>query len=283
MNIEGIVNDIIQGMTLRKVESKYGIDRKTLKARCMAYLEKNAEKLEEFQRALSNHKKNSTQVEVSDKELANICEKVCGRRDTVRNIANDMQIDERTLREKMLEFLNREENAELLKRYIEYQATIHPDYSHINFKAVVITMMREDVSQSQIASELGIPARTISREIEKLKESDKELYEICKEYSYRKMQRREFSKFERMLMESVLMLYAEETILKANAKPKRQIQYEKAKENVRKADEIEGTTEEKARTLGISVSTLRRNRLLVQKYENEQDRKGEESWQDIHQ
>lgn len=272
MNIEQVIDDIINGMTLREVEEKYKVDRKTLKLRCLEYLEKNPERLQEFQKALSDHKKNSGQVKVSDIELKDICEKVYARKDTVRNIANTMKIDERTLKEKMFEFLNREENVELLKKYIKYQSTIHPDYSHINFKALILTMMQNDISQSQIATEFGIPARTVSREIERLKDSDSELYEICKEYSYRKMQRKPFTKLERMLIESVIIKYDEEKILKDNVKTKRQIQYEKAKEIVEKADKIEGTAEEKAKVLGISVSTLRREMIRIKKYEAEENK-----------
>lgn len=270
MNIEQIIDDIINGMTLREVEKKYKVDRKTLKSKCLVYLNINPKKLEEFEKALRDHKKNSGQVEIPNTKLKEICEKICERKDTIRNIAKTMNIYEETLREKILKFLNRRENAELLKRYIEYQSAIHPDYSHINFKALILTMMQENISQSQIAAEFGIPARTVSREIERLKDSDSELYEICKEYSHRKMQRKPFTKLEQMLMESVIIKYENEPILIANGKSKRQIQYEKAKKNVERASQLQGTEQEKAKLLGISVSTLRRDKLFIRKYEAEQ-------------
>ena len=52
---------------------------------------------------------------------------------------------------------------------------------------------------------------------------------------------------------------------------KRKMQYERAKKNIELANNIQGTEKDKADALGISVSTLRRNRLFVEKYEKEQE------------
>lgn len=131
------------------------------------------------------------------------------------------------------------------------------------------------MSQSQIAAEYGIPARTVSRKIEGLKDSDSELYEICKEYSYRKMQRKPFTRFEEMLMESIIRQYEDESILGYDSKTKQQIQYEKAKENVEKASKMRGTEQAKAKALGISVSTLRRDKIFIKKYETEQGKRAQ--------
>ena len=158
----------------------------------------------------------------------------------------------------------------MARKYIAYQATLHPDYSYINFKALIVEMIKNNMSQSQIAEEYGIPARTIGREIEKLKNEEgyEKLYDICKEYSYRKMKRKPFTEFENLLMQAVVDEYSDEgPILVESGMDKRKMQYERAKKNIELANNIQGTEKDKADALGISVSTLRRNRLFVEKYE----------------
>ena len=44
MNIKECINEIINGMSLREAEIKYGVDRKTLKEQCIKYFKTNPEK-----------------------------------------------------------------------------------------------------------------------------------------------------------------------------------------------------------------------------------------------
>lgn len=78
-----------------------------------------------------------------------------------------------TFHEKLVEYINGTDDMELKRKYITYQEERNPDYSFINFKALFIQMIEDNVGQSEMAREYGIPARTISRELDKLKE-DKE-------------------------------------------------------------------------------------------------------------
>lgn len=274
INIEEVVNQIIGGMSLREAGKQYQIDREALKDRCMEYFKINPARLSEFEAAVKKNKANSTEVVISDEVLENTCLDLCYRRNNLRAIAARIHVDEGTLREKLFQYLSRPENTELARKYISYQADIHPDYSHINFKALIVEMIKQDMSQSQIALEYGIPPRTIGREIEKLKQEEgyQKLYEICKEYSYRKMQRKSFSQLEQLLLRDVVDKYRDEgPIIVEGGKDKRRIQYDKARKNVEEADKIEGTEAEKAKALGIGISTLRRNRIFVEKYEKEQE------------
>lgn len=274
IDIEQIVDNIINGMSLREAGRIYQIDRDTLKSKCMEYFMSNPERLHEFQEALKNNKKTINRIEISDQTLKEICESICDRKDTLRNIASNLSIDEGTLREKINEFLCKSENKELLKRYMQYQNSIHPDYSHINFKALAVEMLRSGLSQSQLAAEYEIPIRTMSREMEKLKDEEKyqKLYYACKGYADKKMKKQKLTQFEKILIEMILMEYDDEgPILVENGKSKKQIQYEKAKQNIEAASKIEGTEQEKAKALGIGVSTLRRNRILVKQFEEDKE------------
>ncbi len=236
INIEKVIDDIIGGMTLREAERIYQLDKDALKNKCLKYFMSNPKRLVEFQQALKNNKKTVNQIKIPDNTLRKICEDICDKKDTLRNIANNLSMDDETLREKINQFLIKPENKELLKRYIQYQNSIHPDYSHINFKALIIEMLRSESSQSQIAAEFEIPTRTLSREMEKLKDEEKyqKLYYACKGYSDKKMRRQKLTDFEKMLIEMILMEYDDEgSIIIEGGKNKTQLQYEKAKKKYR--------------------------------------------------
>ena len=274
LNIEQIIDEVINGTSLREAGKKYKIDRESLKNRCMEYFKTNPAKLQAFEQAVRNNKINSTEVTIPEETLRQVCLDICDKKECLRAIATRLKVDEETLRTKLFTFLSKEEHLVLARKYIAYQATLHPDYSYINFKALIIEMMKTNQSQSQIAEEYGIPARTLSREIEKLKQEEgyERLYDICKEYSYRKMKRKPFTEFEQLLMQTVIEEYSEEgSIIIEGGSNKKKMQYERAKQNVEKADKINGTEQEKAKTLGISISTLRRNRIYVEKYEKAQE------------
>ena len=274
LNIEQIIDEVINGTSLREAGKKYKIDRESLKNRCMEYFKTNPAKLQAFEQAVRNNKINSTEVTIPEETLRQVCLDICDKKECLRAIATRLKVDEETLRTKLFTFLSKEEHLVLARKYIAYQATLHPDYSYINFKALIIEMMKTNQSQSQIAEEYGIPARTLSREIEKLKQEEgyERLYDICKEYSYRKMKRKPFTEFEQLLMQTVIEEYSEEgSIIIEGGSNKKKMQYERAKQNVEKADKINGTEQERAKALGISISTLRRNRIYVEKYEKAQE------------
>ena len=194
INIEKIIDEIISGMSLREAGKKYQIDRESLKDKCMEYFKTNPEKLASFEQAIRNNKANSTAISIPDETLKSICIDLCDKKDNLRAIATRMKVDEDTLREKLFQFLSKPEHLVLARKYIAYQATLHPDYSYIKGPILVESGMY-----------------------------------------------------------------------------KRKMQYERAKKNIELANNIQGTEKDKADALGISVSTLRRNRLFVEKYEKEQE------------
>ena len=154
---------------------------------------------------------------------------------------------------------------------MEYQKRIHPDYSFINFKALTIEMIQKDLTQTEIAKQYGIPARTVSREIEKLKKDETylPLYKIAKEHSNRMMKRKRFEPFESYLAEEIISSYNEKEVI-VDTISKRESKYNKLKEMLKKAEKVDGTQAQKAKVLGVSVSTLRRIEKQIEKYEIEE-------------
>lgn len=136
-------------------------------------------------------------------------------------------------------------------------------------------MIKGDFSQSDMSTLYSIPVRTIGREIEKLKDDEhyKDLYDLCKENANRKIRKIEFTQFEKDLMNKILEKYDEKFVIIEPSKNKRQLEYEKAKSIINIADNFEGTQKEKANEAGVSISTLRRMRLFIKKFEDEEKMK----------
>ena len=184
-------------------------------------------------------------------------------------------IHKQTLHEKLIEFINTSNDIELKRKYIKYEEKRNPDYSFINFKALFIQMVKDDVGQSEMAREYCIPARTISRELDKIKEEEgyEVLYEMTKEVSKRKMCRQKFSTYERVLMCANIENYDEGPVIINNSISKEEREYKRAKELLKKASKMQGTKEEIAKRLGIGISTIRRAKKRIDEYEKKQETK----------
>lgn len=184
-------------------------------------------------------------------------------------------IHKQTFHEKLIEYINTSNDMELKRKYIRYEEERNPDYSFINFKALFIQMIKDDIGQSEIAREYGIPARTVSRELEKIKKEEgyEVLYEMTKELSKRKMYRQEFSSYERLLMCASIENYYEGPVIINNSISKEEREYKRAKKLLEKVSKMTGTKEEIAKKLGIGVSTIRRANKRIYEYERKQETK----------
>ena len=133
-----------------------------------------------------------------------------------------------------------------------------------------------------IARRYGIPPRTVSRELEKLKDDEyyQPLYRIGKEHSERKMKRKPFTSLETYLIDNTLSGFDEGDVIIDDSIPKAKLEYLKQKKILERADSIEGTNKDKAKVLGISVSTLRRMRIKVAEYEKLEEQKDGEGKED---
>lgn len=267
---EKILKELLNGKSLRELQEKYHFDRKRFKERINREYPVGTPQREQIEKQLFENKKNSTTVNIPKEELEKQTLKVIQGKALLEEAAKECGVYIQTFREKMLEYINGSNDDELKRKYVEYQSRINPDYSFINFKALFIEMLKLDMSQSEIAKEYGIPARTVSRELEKLKASEEfeEIYKMAKESAERKVTRKPFTEYERILMDLILNKYKEGPVIISDAISKEEREYKTAKELLEKAQNIEGTNQEKAKTLGISVSSLRRAKIKVEQYEN---------------
>lgn len=183
-------------------------------------------------------------------------------------------IDSQTFKEKIVDYINSSADDELKREYIEYEARRHPDYSHINFKALIIEMIKDEASQTEMAARYGIPPRTISRELAKLENDEeyKTIYATAKELARRKMQKGQkedslYQPLERILIQDILENYDEGEVIISNPKTEAQKKYEKAKSLVEQVDALGTTQKNAAKELGVSISTIKRAYKTIEAYE----------------
>lgn len=212
---------------------------------------------------------------LDNEQLKKICELILEGKLGIVDASIRLGIHKQTFHEKIIEYINSSNDMELKRKYIRYEEERNPDYSFINFKALFIQMIKDDVGQSEIAREYGIPARTVSRELEKIKKEEEYevLYEMTKELSKRKMYRQEFSAYERLLMCASIENYDEGPIIINNSISKEEREYRRAKELLEKVSKMQGTKEEIAKKLDIGVSTIRRAKKRIDEYEKKQETK----------
>lgn len=177
----------------------------------------------------------------------------------------------------MVEYINASNNIKLKQRYIRYEANKSGNYSHINFKALFIEMIRHELSQTEISEMYNIPKRTVSRELAKLENNEKyeEIYFIAKELSSRQIYKgnskkkceKLFSEFERRLIDTTLRSFGHQEVIIGDPKTEAQIRYEKAKKLLKDVENTKLSQQEAAKKLGVSVSTIRRAGKTVEGYE----------------
>lgn len=273
--------EFLNGKSVRKIEEEYHINRDTFVRICRENLPEGSKRREEFEQRLINNKE-SSKKEIPEEEVREAFFQLVDRKKGLMELASELGIYYQTLREKIIKFVNNSQDEEIKRRYIEYKQKSSPDYSFINFNALFIEMIKEDVSQSEIARRYGIPPRTVSRELDKLKDDKyyESLYRICKEHSERKMKKKSFTEFESYLIENQLNEYDEGKVIIDDSISKEEREYLRQKRMLEKADSIEGTNKDKAEGLGISVSSLRRMRIRVAEYEELEKQRNEEGKED---
>lgn len=280
--LKQLVKEVLDGnMSLREIESKYHIDRERFKRLAIEFLNDRPDLVEMFQKRLSTNKEFS-KIELGEEEIENAFSRLVNGEKGLMDLAAEIGVYYQTLRERIIEYVNNSQDEEIKRRYIEYKQRINPDYSFINFKALIIEMIKDDMSQSEIARTYGIPPRTVSRELDKLKEDEyyQSLYRIGKEHSERKMKRKPFTSLELYLIDNTLSGFDEGPVIIDDSIPKAKQEYLKQKKILERADSIEGTNSDKANALGISVSTLRRMRIKVAEYEKLEEQRNEEGKED---
>ncbi len=281
-NFEKMFLAVLNGQSVRECEEIYGLDRNKFVEKCKKRFPEGTEQREKLEKILAQNKSGLQRKEIDDERLGKIVERLLAGEIKTLNEAKELylrtgeDIDLQTFKENIVTYVNDSNEDELKKSYIEYEARRHPDYSHINFKALFIEMIEDEASQTDMATKYGIPPRTISRELAKLENDEeyKPIYEIAKVLSKRKMQKANakydtslFEPLERILIQTTLENYDEGEVIISSQKTEAEKKYEKAKSLLAQVNELGTTQKEAAKQLGVSISTIRRASITVQSYE----------------
>lgn len=265
--LQEVKEKILSGeTTLRSAASELKISRDKLKQLLEQIVEKK-EEAENFRDRMKYNKANSATIPIDEKIQNAVIEILKGKR-TAKEVSQTYGLDRETIRRKINALIQLDNS--LLKDYINYLNKSGRDYGNINFKGLIVFMIKSNMSQSEMASEYDIPARTISREVQKLgkseKKEDQKLYNIAKIYADRKMKHEEITVYERELYTSILEeLFQNVPIIEEKSKIDREIeQLEDFMEQVRKYQQQNMTAEKIAEQMNSSISTIRRNRLKLQ-------------------
>ena len=136
--------------------------------------------------------------------------KVIDKQLTLEEMAKIYNMDVKTLKQKIQNLAS--SDIEWNKLFSEYNGKRN-DYNGYDFKAEMIEMLIEDLSQTQMAKKIGIPRETLTTKINQLSDND-ELKQELKKHSTRKKNHRKLSSEEKLK----LMIFTDEYREKNNIK-----------------------------------------------------------------
>ena len=145
--------------------------------------------------------------------------KVIDKQLTLEEMAKIYNMDVKTLKQKIQNLAS--SDIEWNKLFSEYHGKRN-DYNGYDFKAEMIEMLIEDLSQTQMAKNIGIPRETLTTKINQLGDND-ELKQELKKHSTRKKNHKKLSDEEKLK----LMIFIDEYIEKNNIEKGRE--YENTK------------------------------------------------------
>jgi|GEM_PF-3222559 len=134
--------------------------------------------------------------------------KVIDKQLTLEEMAKLYNMDVKTLKQKIQNLAS--SDIEWNKLFSEYNGKRN-DYNGYDFKAEMIEMLIEDLSQTQMAKKIGIPRETLTTKINQLGDND-ELKQELKKHSTRKKNHKKLSDEEKLK----LMIFIDEYIEKNN-------------------------------------------------------------------
>ena len=155
-------------LTLTQAAEELGISRDYLKKLITEQIGSDDRKREEFLARLHQNKTQNASIEINDTIMDNIRLFISGKI-TIQEASRICNIHEETFSRKVYEALS--QNPALLEIYLRNGANKR-DYSQVNTRLVIINMLRNNMNQSEMSRELGIPTRTISGWVNKLPEDD---------------------------------------------------------------------------------------------------------------
>ena len=111
------------------------------------------------------------ETKFSSENLKEIAESIINYTDTLENVCKKYNCDSRTLKFELLTYLQQEGNEELLLNWLKTEPYKSKE-SDLDYIAVIKYIIKNDVLIKEIREELGVPERTYTRNIAKLRNNE---------------------------------------------------------------------------------------------------------------
>lgn len=285
-NLDNFLELIKNGkISIREASRQSGFTRDYLRKTLNDKYGTDSVALKNLQATVNKNKSNS-RLEIEPKVLENLfLRTMSGKIDLSQAREEIGNIDIATLKECFLRFIqDNRNNEELLIKYREYKRSEQSiDTKSFNYRLLAIQMLKQRISQSDVAKQIGVKPRTISRKFEEFKkDEDQALYHMLKFYNYKAMRKQKLSQYEEMVLDLGIKAYEEKhpVLLTETRKSKAEEKLERIQALVERAEELKlaGLTQAQVATnLGTSISSLRRARIFLEEHKLLNDTPGEET------
>ena len=278
-DINQIKDDIMSGkISLRNAAANEGVGRDKLKDMLEETMISQKDAQQFRQRMKLNQQSSRIDLDATMEEM--VISILKGKM-TAKEASGIYHLDGETIRRKIGEFVQRDNKY--LKLYIDYCSKSKIDYGNINFKGLIVHMIRDNVSQTEMASEFGIPTRTISRELDKLKESneekDRKLYYMAKTCAEKRRRGQRLSDYKIDLYRRTLdELFPDISIIEFDNKSSLEMEKEELEMFCNKVKEYKSqgmTAAQIAHEMSSSISTIRRKKLRLDELKKQEEYKKE--------
>ena len=127
-------------------------------------------------------------IEISQKEFENKIQQVIKGKTTRTKLIKELKIDRVTLNNKIQELLVY--NPDLYHDFITRFPYIPREYTHINWRAMLIDIMKKGYTKHEAEEQYSISSRTISRKVYEVEKDDEDIVSLYREVSsYRRKQK----------------------------------------------------------------------------------------------
>ena len=124
-------------------------------------------------------------IEISQEEFERKIEQVIKGENTRTKLIKDLKIDRVTLNRKIQELLVY--NPNLYHEFISKFPYMPREYTHINWRAMLIDIMKKGYTKNEAEEQYEVSSRTISRKVYEVEKEDKDIVSLYREVSkYRK-------------------------------------------------------------------------------------------------
>ena len=274
-NLDNLLELIRNGqISIREASRQSGFTRDYLRKRLNDKFGIDSVAFESLQSTVDKNKA-SNRVEIDSQLLEDVVLRTISGEITLSEAREKIgNVDMATLKECFFRFIqDNRNNEELLMKYRQYKMNQKSiDITKLNYRLLAIQMLKQRISQTDIAKQIGVPPRTISRKFEEFKnDEDQSLYHMIKFYSYKIMRRQKLTAYEEMILGLGIREYEEKHpgLLEETTKSEAEEKLEKIRNLVAKANALkqDGLTQGQiAKQLGTSISSLRRARIFLEEH-----------------